>query len=66
MPSTNDTKNAEHQRESRNRRARAYELAKALAKTEGIPIPRKNFPEDGSVFDAWLQGKITALVAIGD
>jgi len=35
MPSTNDKKNAEHQRESRNRRARAYMIVKALAQRAG-------------------------------
>lgn len=35
MPSINDTKNAEHQRESRNRRARCYMLVKALALQSG-------------------------------
>ena len=35
MPSINDTKNAAHQRESRNRRARCYMFVKQLALQSG-------------------------------
>jgi len=53
--------NTEKQSISQSRRVAAYELAKALAQAEGVPIPRKNFTEDGAAFDAWLKKKLATI-----
>jgi hypothetical protein len=54
---------AEKQDINLRRRRQCYELVKALAQAEGVPIPRKNLPEDGAAFDAWLPEKLAALTA---
>jgi hypothetical protein len=46
------------------RRRQCYEIVKALAQAEGVPIPRKNLPEDGAAFDAWLEKKLESIVKV--
>ena len=70
MPSINDEKNADHQRKSRNRRARCYMFAKQLAIQSGhMEHPRDmngldrfldDHPVDGDNID-WLEAMTELL-----